>query len=364
MPMKKPSKQSISKKVPVASSAASDVTQKAVSRARSRSVGLKDIAAVVGVSMQTVSYALNGTGSVSEELRGRVREIARKMGYRPNRSAKAMRTGRSNTIGLVITDMSNPFYAELAQEVERAAASARFAVLLIDAQGDQVASPETIERIETLPSHPVDGVISTVMFKSIMSLNVPVVIFGGPVPRHDSVGMDDTTDQIVLIEHLLALGHRRFALVNSPRPGGVGPRREVSLDRISQDAAVLWEYTTPPDERADDDVLPYLERREATAIVCSNDTVAISVQSQLRKLGISVPDEVSVVGYDGIAWGAIATPGITTMRMPFPSIGQAAVQLLNDRLQTPSRRAKSIRFHATLVERESTAPPPKPVSSP
>src|SRR5690606_18664485 len=101
----------------------------------------------------TVSSALNARGSVSEELREQIREAARQLGYRPNRSARAMRTGQSNTIGLIVYDMGMPFFAELAQALERALASAGYAVLLVDVQGQEVPSLDTLERIEALPSY-------------------------------------------------------------------------------------------------------------------------------------------------------------------------------------------------------------------
>jgi len=359
--MKKPTKRKVSpsrqKSRPDTPEAA--VVPKAQKPRSSRAITLKDVAEVVGVSMQTVSYALNGTGSVSEELRAKIREVTRQMSYRPNRSAKAMRTGRSNTIGLVVNNMSNPFFAELAQAIERAAASARYAVLLIDARGEEVESPETLDRIEALTSHPVDGVVSTANFKSVRNLDLPVVfISGDPIRSRDRSGSDNLAG--VLVEHLIELGHTRFGLVTSPRPGGVPVRRQTTLEVLERHKlAVAWEYVTPASERVDENVFPYLARRNVTAIVCSNDVVAISVLGALRHLKIRVPDDVSVVGYDGIAWSAIVTPSLTTVRSPFAEIGRAAIHLLSDRLKDPNRRARTVLSPAVFMPGESTGPPPR-----
>lgn len=318
---------------------------------------LKDVARVAGVSLQTVSHVMNNNGSVSEGVRIRVREIGERMGYRPNRSAKAMRTGRSQTLGLVISDMSNPFYAEFARAVERAAAAAGFAVLLVDVQAPSAETAETAERIAALRSHPVDGVISTVRYPSVLGLDVPVVLLGLPARGRDSVTSDDVTGGRALAGHLLGLGHRRFGLVTSPLPGGIPIRREAFIDRLGSEGAIVWEYRTPASEQVAPDVADLLSQRDVTAIVCSNDIVAISVQRVLRELGISVPGEVSVAGYDDIPWAGIVTPALTTMRLPLPDMGRATVAFILARLDDPRRRARRLSLPVTLVERESVGKP-------
>ncbi len=319
---------------------------------------LKDIAEVAGVSLQTVSHVMNNNGSVSAEVRARIREIGDRMGYRPNRSAKAMRTGRSQTLGLVISDLGNPFYAEFARAVERAAAAARYAVLLVDAQASaagKAAAGEIAERIAELTSHPVDGVISTVRYPSVLRLDIPVVFLGNPVRGRDSVTSDDRRGGRALAEHLLALGHRRFGLVTSPLPGGIPIRRGALIERLRGAARIVWEYQTPPTENVAPDIAALLQRRDVTVIVCSNDIVAISVQRALRNLGIRVPDDVSVAGYDDVPWAAIVTPALTTMKLPLAEMGRATVRFILDRLQDPARRSRRLSLPVTLVERESVA---------
>ena len=319
---------------------------------------LKDIAELAGVSLQTVSHVMNNNGSVSEEVRARIREIGDRMGYRPNRSAKAMRTGRSQTLGLVISDLGNPFYAEFARSVERAAAAARYAVLLVDAQASsagKAAAGEVAERMAELMSHPVDGVISTVRYPAVVKLDIPVVFLGNPVRGRDSVTSDDVRGGRALAEHLLALGHRRFGLVTSPLPGGIPIRRGALIERLRGEARIVWEYRTPPTESVAPQVAALLQRRDVTIIVCSNDIVAISVQRALRDLGIGVPDDVSVAGYDDIPWAAIVTPALTTMKLPLAEMGRATVRFILDRLQDPARRSRRLSLPVTLVERESVA---------
>jgi LacI family transcriptional regulator len=295
---------------------------------------------------------MNNNGSVSDEVRARVREIADRMSYRPNRSAQSMRTGRSRTIGLIISDMGHPFFAEFAQAVERASAAARYAVLLVDAQAAVASADEIGERIAELQTHPLDGVISTVHHPAVAKLALPVVFLGESASR-DSVSTDDSIGGTMLAEHLLNKGHRRIGLVTSPLPGGIPIRREALLGYLRHKAKVVWEYTTPTTEKVQSDAKILFGRRDASVIVCSNDVVAISVQQALRELGIAVPGEVSVVGYDDIAWAAIVTPALTTVRLPLTDLANAALDLILQRMEAPKRRSRHVRLSVTLVERES-----------
>lgn len=314
-------------------------------------VTLKDVAAEAGVSLQTVSFVVNKKGSVSPEVRHRVQQIADRMGYLPNKSAKAMRTGRSQTLGLIIDDLSHPYWVEYVQAAERAAAARGYAVLLVDAHD---STDETMGRIEALRMHPVDGVITTLYSPAIARLKLPMVVISGAVRGRDSVVSDDVNGGRVLAEHLLELGHRTYGLITSPRKVGVPTRRRGFLDRLPPDATVAWELGTDRYEALTQEVIPALRRKEATAIVCSNDVVAVAVLRALHALGIAVPAEVSVVGYDDISWAGIVYPRLTTIRQPFVEAARAALDLLVTRIERPTRRARHVLLGVSLVRREST----------
>ena len=318
-------------------------------------VTLKDVAAAAGVSLQTVSYVVNGKGSISQAVRERVQEVADRMGYVPNKSAQAMRTGRSRTLALVSDDLTHPYWAEYSQAVERAAAAAGYAVLLIDAHNE---SSETIARIDSLRTHPVDGIITVLYTPAVARLKLPMVVISGAVRGRDSVVSDDAAGSAILAERLLQLGHRRFGLVTSPMVAGVPMRRKTLIDRLTEDGSIEWEYDTPPDERVGADVIPLFQRRDVTAIVCSNDVVAIGVLRVLRELGISVPGDVSVTGYDDVSWAGIVTPSLTTVRQPYVEAARKALELLIARIETPTRRARHVTLPVSLVERDSLGPVP------
>jgi LacI family transcriptional regulator len=327
-----------------------DRVARAPTRRELNAVTLWDIAKAAGVSAQTVSCVVNNSGSISEVVRERIRRFIDELGYMPNKSAKTMRTGRSQTLGLVIADIRHPFFPELAHAVQRAAREAGYALLLVTTDG----SPEEVaERVATLKSHAVEGIVSTENIAPVQRLGLPTVIVGDPARGMDSITSDDVAGGTMLAEYLLAHGHRRFGLVTSPRRGCVPTRRAAFVKRIEGEADVVWEMYTPPSEILTEGIASTLGRRDVSAIVCSHDLIAIDVLRALRQHGLRVPDDVSVVGFDDIPWASIVTPALTTVRQPFSGLGQGAIDLLVDRIANPERRSRRITLGVNLIERET-----------
>ena len=317
------------------------------------SVTLRDIAKIAGVSAQTVSCVVNNMGSVSEALRLRVREIADRLGYAPNMYAKAMRTGRSQTIGLVISDIRRPFFPELAHELQRATRKAGYSLVVVDTED----SPDQVqERVSVLRRLGVDGIITTEDLPAVFDLGIPSVMLGQSHRGRDSVTADDAAGGVILAEHLLSHGHRKIGLVTSPLEGGVKARRETLIARFASHAEVVWEIVTPLSEIITAEVRNRLRMREMTAVVCSHDLIAIGLLRALRDLGILVPDEISVVGFDDVQWASIVSPSLTTVRQPYASLADEAFRLLVERIDNPNRKARHLKIGVQLVERESVGP--------
>lgn len=315
-------------------------------------VTMRDIARIAGVSVQTVSCVVNNNGSISDALRARVRKIADDLGYRPNLSAKAMRTGRTQTFGLVIADLRVPFFPELAYWVQRAALARGYSVLIVDTDG----TPEqTAERILSLKAMAVDGVITTEPIPVVLDLGLPTVLIAAPIRGIDTVTSDDAGGGAMLADHLVALGHRRIGMVTSPRPGAIQIRRDGFLRRLEGRAEVVWEVTTPPSEIISNDIRRMFNTIDVTAVACSHDLIAIGLLRALWEMGIRVPDEVSVVGYDDVQWSAVVSPGLTTVRAPFAKLANRAVEMLFERMEKPGRRARRDIVEVELVERETVA---------
>lgn len=317
---------------------------------RSGVTTLKDIAAASRVSAQTVSRVVNNTGSISQEVRERIRLIADQMGYVANKSAKAMRTGRSHVIGFVVADMRHPFFPELARAVERAAAAAGYAVLLVDAQGSAANANNTVE---ALKSHPVDGVIVTENSPALELLDLPVVVLSHSVRGRDTVTSNDVQGGSLLAEYLLGKGHQQIGMITSHLSGCVPIRRGAFINYLNGSEIIRWERYTTDDEMISDEVVAELRHLDVTALVCSHDVIAIRALRTLWDLGISAPEQMSVVGFDDIPWASLAIPSLTTVRQPFEAMGSEAVRLLIERIHHPARRMRHITLDVTLVERES-----------
>ena len=316
-------------------------------RRRSGATTLRDVAVAVGVSLQTVSRALNNYGSISEELRDRIRLVADQMGYVTNRTARAMRTGRSQVIGFVVTDMRSPFFPELAHAVERAAATAGYVVLLVDAEGS------TRDTVEVLKSQQVDGVIFTENSPTLELLDRPVVVLSDSTRGRDTVSSNDVQGGGLLAEYLLSRGHERIGMITSPLSTCVPVRRGAFMNYPGCSETICWEQYTGPDEIISDEILARLKQLDVTALVCSHDVIAIRTLRALWELGIRCPQQMSVVGFDDIPWAALSTPSLTTIRQPFEAMGSEAVRLLIDRINHPTRRMRHVKLDVALVERES-----------
>lgn len=311
---------------------------------------LKDVGRAAGVSAQTVSCAMNGTGSVSDEVRARVRKIAEELGYTPNQSAKAMRTGRSQIIGLVIPDIRNPFFPELAHEIEKAAAAAGYAVLFVDTHG---SASDAADRIASLKRHAVDGVIMKEHLPEVSRLGLPSVIIGDPVAGVDSITSDDVQGGVLIAEYLLKNGHRSVGLVTSPALGCVQERRSAFIERFN--GTIEWEMYTPPSDEVTSEFCAALDLDRITAIVCSCDVIAVDVIRHLKGRGVNVPADVSMIGFDDIPWAKVVTPALTTIRQPYTELAKGAIKLLLSRMGNPDRRAKHVKLGVSLVERDTVS---------
>lgn len=322
-----------------------------------RPATLKDVAREAGVSIAAVSYSLNGGGTIGEEVRARVREVAERMGYRPNRSAQAVRTGRTTTLGLVVPDLNNPYYPALAQSFERAARQAGYTVVLIDTSGSE---EEEVEGIRHLENHGAAGAVWCQTASQPVGVAsdyiMPVVVIGSPGITFDNVTADDTAGGRLAARHLLELGHRKIGiLAGSSVPEGKDDRRVAFVAELKGKATISWELTTPYAIDLDARVIERLQRREVTAVMCGNDLIAIGVLRAARQLGISVPGELSVVGFDDIPWASIVTPALTTVNQPVAEMAAVALTLLLDRLAEPQRPVRHFKVGVKLVARDSAA---------
>lgn len=332
----------------------------------SRRPKIKDIAERLGVSPATVSRALSGTGLVAEPTLTRIREAARVLNYRPNVSARNLRTRRSMSVLMVVRDIGNPFYLEVMKGVEQAAREAGYSVLMGNTENDP---DREIEYFDMLRDGHADGMIlmtgklpARLAREGVSRLPLVVALeaiegFGLP-----HVQIDNLRAAREAVEHLIGLGHRRIAHITGPLPEFM-----ASLRRDGWCAAMKAADIPFPDayEQRGDYLLHTGQelcarlfdwRRPPTAIFCANDEMAFGAIHELRRRGLDVPGDVSVVGFDDIYLSAAIFPPLTTVSQPRAEIGRAAMAMLLDVIGEERVGPEPLVLETTLKIRGTTGP--------
>ncbi|MGE7367443.1 LacI family DNA-binding transcriptional regulator [Neorhizobium sp. NPDC001467] len=301
---------------------------------------LARIADSLGVSTATVSNALSGKGRVSPELAERIRATAAELGYVPSLAGRALRTGRSGVLGLVLPDIANPLFPQIAQAIENAAAKAGYGVLIADSRGQIATQTQAIER---LLERGVDGLVVVPRRGTrIGQLGCPVAVIDSPSTPGNTVSADHWAGGAELGRHLLSLGHRHVLLVgNSPastvqndRIGGI----RAGLGKVV--AETIWiEALEDAGGRGCSLGLADAVARGATAVATVSDLIALRALTELHHAGLEVPRDVSVTGFDDLIWSSVITPGLTTVRMDVATIAELAVNALMTAIAAPSPAA-------------------------
>ena len=339
-----------------------------------RPVSIQDIAEAAGVSHSTVSRALHDSDLIRPEVRQRIRQIAQEMGYTPNAVAQSLKGQRTNTVGLVITSIADPFAGRVVRGIEEVAQANHISLLLSVSHND----PEReMEIIETFHRRRVDGVISATAqirgpyVERLAQIKMPTVLINqqaeSEADRLHSVDADDYAGARQAVEHLLELGHRKIGYlgvgnrIQSNRRRFAGYCDTLSSAGIAVDAQWVRIAPTVNNARADDvldgqAMLPELLPTGVTAVFCYNDLIAVGVLMACRELGLRVPEQLSVAGYDDVDIARYVTPPLTTIHQPKLRLGEIAMQMLLDILD--GRPVQSKILPNELVVRDSTAPPP------
>lgn len=325
---------------------------------------MEDVAREAGVSRALVSLVMREQPNVSEARRQRVLDAASRLGYRPNAMARSLATRRTRTVGVILDDLRNPFFAEIAGGVEQLASELGYQ-LLLGAGGRQARRERAA--LSTLLEYRVDGVIlvSPRMQASDIAAaasEVPVVMVGRQVRGVDAdfVLIDEGHGIELVLDHLLGLGHEHIAHVDGGRGAG-GPQRRTAFLRGmrarrlgSRSRLIPGDFTEEAGANAARQLLA--EPELPTAVFAANDMIAAGLLGGFDQAGVEVPDDVSVVGYDNISIAHLAHVSLTTVHQPRSEMGRMALELLLDRID--NRRASVVRLvEPTLVVRSTTAPP-------
>ncbi|MBB4288090.1 LacI family transcriptional regulator [Rhizobium leguminosarum] len=338
-------------------------------------VGIRDVAKLAGVSTGTVSRVLNDHPSVTKEVRVRVGGIIKDLGYTPDPSARSMRSKVSRLIGIVIPDLTNPFFAELVQSAEQAAANHGYNIIVMTSF-DHAA--KEADRISQLTSRKVDGIMlvpSNDFHRIKPPKGVPIVVVDRLMPGYSGIAADHRNGVRLGVEHLLKLGHRRIGFISGPGHSvPANDRLRGYLDAMEQAGEQAGEQTDggtamagPPliaeaafdyesGRSAGNYLLARARNERPTAIFASSDQQAIGCMRAAHDLGIPVPAALSIVGFDGIPLASMTTPRLTTVKQPIQDMAAAAVAVLLNK-QTAPELDNPILFACEVLKGETTAPP-------
>jgi DNA-binding LacI/PurR family transcriptional regulator len=319
-----------------------------------------DVARCAGVSQSTVSLVFSGKGQgrVSDATAARVRDCARELGYRPNQAAQALRLGASRAVALLVPDMTNPFFSRVLRGAQRAAAAAGYIVILVDTQNDRHWESQSFE---ALRAGPVDGyLLFEVTAPDALGPDENVVMMETEEPDRPSVRFDGEGGAAAAFEHLVELGHRRIGHLGAAFRALTFEHREQARRRVLSEAGLdpdaLPRVLTPISiEEARVNARALLEQ-EPTAVFCDDDVIAAGMYLAARDLGLRLPDELSVVGFDDMDFARVLDPPLTTVALDAALLGSTSFELLEERM-SGARTRERIVLPAELLVRGSTAPP-------
>jgi len=316
---------------------------------------LRDVAVAAGVSPATASRALSAPDTVSTARRHRVIEAAERLGYQPNRSAQALASGQSGHVGLVLPDLANPSFAAIAKGVQAQARGSRNSVLIADTDEDARAEREIVRDLQAN----VDGLVlcsPRMPEEQIRECAAagPLVLVNREVEGLPSVTFDSAAGVTQALQHLRALGHRHVAYVGGPTSSWSDAHRRRALGSV-EGVEVTDVGSHRPVHQGGVAAADLALETGATAILCYNDLIALGVMSRLRARGVTVPDDISVVGFDDIGAASYVSPMLTTVAIPLTRAGHEATTML-EQLRSDGTDGHPVRLPVELVVRESTSP--------
>ena len=349
-----------------------------VKKQTKRQVTLADIATLAAVTPMTVSRVVNSTGYVRIETRERVLRVVREMNYRRNGLARGLKRQRTETIGLVIGDIANPFAAELSRGVREVLEKRGYSLFICVSEH---SAKEDMQAFDSLADHRADGIIVATRscksgderLKELIAAGIPVSLIGRDFrhPHADLVAADNLKGGHEATKHLIDLGHTRIGFI------GVSLTKSLGLRRFQGYQEALNEHGLPVEEslivgRGGSDQMPGYSTEEMgfagmtellrlnkrpTAVFARNDFTAIGALNAIKQAGLRIPEDIAVAGYDDIPLASHITPALTTVRQPTREQGRLAANFLLQRIEEDRERPRQEKiFDCELIIRQSTTP--------
>jgi LacI family transcriptional regulator len=328
-------------------------------------ITIRDVAQQAQVSVTTVSHVINGTRFVSDDARARVQAAIAALNYVPSAVARSLKSNRTHTVGMMIPNNSNPYFAEIIRGIEDACFAAGFNVILCNSDDDP---HKQATYVRLLSEKQVDGLIvlssggDPELLDTLRTANMPLVVVDREIDDlvADLVEVNHEAGARMATEHLLWLGHRRIACIAGPEALSPARQRVQGYRRALEAAGLPFDerrvsrggFTPEGGHQAMQALLA--QRPRPTAVFASNDLMAIGALCAAAQAGLRVPQDVSVVGFDDIALAAYGNPPLTTIAQPKQKTGELAARLLMQRIAGPGRALQREILQPTLCLRQST----------
>lgn len=327
-----------------------------------------DVARLAGVSISTVSHVINGTRRVSPETSAVVLAAIEDTGFSPNVLARSLKTASTRSVGIAVSAISNPYFCDVICAIQAECAHLRLEVFLSDTQDDPARE---LEVVIGLHQRRVDGLILAPSadperraLHYLRAAKLPCVLVDRmPAPDFDQVGVNNRQAMKALVDMVAGHGHRRIGYI------GGSPGFETTLERIEgyreallaagcvlDDRHIVTGSATTKCAAAATDALLSLPH-PPTALVAGNNLATIGVMTELRRRGLRVPADMSVVGFDDFEWADCFEPRLTLVAQPCAEIGKRAAELLIERIANPDGQRTTVRLDAVIVNRASCGPP-------
>lgn len=316
------------------------------------------------VSVNTASRAINNKPDINLETKKRVLQIAKELGYVRNDTAVALRTRKTGTIGVVIADNRNPFYAEVLNGMEVAAREKNYHIILANTQRDYRKEEEAIN---LLLAKRVDGLLITPVqdrdddIKNLIEANIPFVVVGRDFENIevDAVYNDEVKGGFLAAEYLIKKGHKRIALINgflykSPAKGRLeGYKKALNKYRISLDESLISVGDINIEDGYERTKQMLEKNLDFTAIFAYNDMMAFGAMQAIKEKSLRIPEDIGLVGYDDILFSSLISPALTTIRLKKQELGVESVKLLFSRINGSREKTKKIMLDVELVKRKT-----------
>jgi LacI family transcriptional regulator len=329
------------------------------------SATIKDVARLARVSTATVSYVINGKSFVSPTLKARVLEAVAQLGFAPSRVARGLRMQSTRLVGVVVADITNPFFAELVRRVGSAAQESGYSVLLCEADHDPA---KEVAALQLLAAHRVEGVVIAPTGPADVYFKPPISLFPKPIVMVDRVVLDAPFDTVSInnrlaafevTQHILSLGHTNIAAIAGWQ------HLTNTWDRVAGFHDALKQFGLPPEaaqvvyadfrrDRARELCRRLLTRpRRPTALFVSNNEMVIGAMQAITDLGLCCPNDVSLAGIDDFPWAETFAPRLTTSRQPIEALAEEAVRVLHARMRGETGPPEHVVLTSQLIVRDS-----------